>query len=270
MSELDPIPEWLRKPQNYRWIIPFIMLISIFFFVRSCFREEEVSNRYVIARDGTWYPQNFYGEESNVLGFSDDLLYNIAKLKKLSIRLVSSNPGHILEMLENGESVDGVLSSLQPDVILRSKYLFSERYYDLGAVLVVRVDSSIKEFADIKGGYLGIRRGANILFNIKDAPPVTVVTYDSRILMLDDIIRDKIDGALMNQLNGYNTTTFYYKGKLRVATPPLTDEGLRLVTLNRNREKALIEAFNEGLEELKQNGTYDELLRKWELPNPKG
>ncbi|MCB1114375.1 MAG: amino acid ABC transporter substrate-binding protein [Chlamydiia bacterium] len=269
MSQDDPIPAWIKNPRNYRWIIPLFVFLALVFVFRGCFRNSAADSKYVIARDATWYPINFYGLEQNVLGFSDDLLFHIAKKEKLSIRLVSANPGHILEMLEDDDDyLDGVLTSLQPDVILRSKYFFSDRYYDLGAVLVVKENSPIQSFNDIEGKYLGVRRGSNVLFRIKDYPRVTVVSYDSMILMLDDILANKIDGALMNQLNAFNVTTAYYKGRLKIASPPLNDEGLRLITLNRPKEKALIEAFNRGLKAVKEDGTYDLLLKKWDLPNP--
>lgn len=259
---------WFQNPKNYRWIIPLMGVFVLLFLFRGCFRKEVVGGRYLIARDATWYPLSFYGKEQNVLGFSDDLIYQVSKLKKISISLVASNPGHLLEMFDDEKNLDGVLSSLQPDIVLDARYYFSDRYYDLGAVLVVKEDSPITSFTEMEGKYLGVKRGSNVLFTIPNHPMATVVSYDSVILMLDDILHNKIDGALMNQLNASNTTSAYYKGRLRVATPPLNKEGLRLITLNRPREIALIKAFNEALDELKKDGTYAELLKKWDLPNP--
>jgi polar amino acid transport system substrate-binding protein len=269
MSEENSAPSWFQNPKNYRWIIPLVALGLLFFFSRSCFGGKTRGEVFVIARDTTWYPLSFYGKEANVGGFSDDLLFHISKLKNISLRLVTSNPGHIMEMLDDDKDyLDGVLFSLRPDSRLKSRYFFSERYYDLGAVLVVRSDSPVTSFAEMSGKYVGVKRGSNVLFDIADRPNITVVSYDSVILMLDDILRDKIDGALMNQLNAFNTTNSYYVGKLKIATPPLTEDGLRLITLNRPREAKLIKAFNEGLQELKENGTYDALLKKWDLPKP--
>ena len=51
-------------------------------------------------------------------------------------------------------------------------------------------------------------------------------------------------------------------------TPPLTQEGLRLVTLKNEKGQQLIDAYNEGLDRLKEAGTYDKLLEKWGLINP--
>ena len=258
---------WMKEPKNYRWLVPLLVFIIIIFSVKGCLsRGKNFRGDYLIARDQTWYPLNFYGKESSVLGFSDDLMLQIAKKMGLRVRLVSASPGDLLETLD--DSVDGIFSSLTPDVMLQENYLFSEPYYSLGAVLVVDTQSNIKSLADMEGKFIGLKRGSRVLFAIPGHPNMHVVTYDSPITMLDDVVNDKIDGAFLNQLNAYDFTTGYYKGKLRVATPPLTQEGLRLITGVSRRDAALMETFNAGLEEMKKNGTYHALLQKWDLHDP--
>lgn len=266
-KKLEEFALWARQPKNYGWLAPLLLFITILFVVKGCSgKEKKYSSRYVIARDERWYPLYFFGKEKNVLAFSQDLIIEISKRKGLSIQFIGANSGDLLETLDG--SADAILSSITPDVILQDRYLFSEPYYDLGAVLLVEEASPITSLDQMQNKYLGIKRGSTALFNIPSYPDLRVFTYDSYIVMLDDILRDKIDGALLNQLNAFNFTSGYYKGRLKVVTPPLTKEGLRLITNTTTRDEILINAFNEGVQELKADGTYSELLNKWDLHDP--
>ena len=247
---IERLIDWGSQPKNYSWLVPLLVFLILIFVVRGCFSSKSNEGRdYYIGRDETWYPISFYGKEKNVLGFSDDLMLEVAKRKNLRLHLTSESSEGLRSSLE--ENVDGILSSISPDVTLKNRYLFSDPYYNLGVVLVVESNSPVKSFSELEGKDVGILRGSSALFNIPGHPNVRVVTYDSMIVMFDDVMKDKIDGALLDQLNAYNLTTGYYKGRLRIATPPLTQEGLRLVTTINPRDERLIQAFNEALAEIK-------------------
>ena len=68
----------------------------------------------------------------------------------------------------------------------------------------------------------------------------------------------------MGVLPAYTFTEALYKGKLQVVSDPITDEGLRLIAL-KGAEDSLIEKFDQGLKDLKEDGTYGILLKKWNL-----
>lgn len=265
---LENLIEWAQQPKNYRWLVPLLIFILAIFLLKGYFAKEKNHNggEYQIARDATWYPLSFFGKEKNMLGFADDLIFQIAQRKGLKIKLISESPGELLESLDR--NADAIFSPLSPDIVLQEKYLFSDPFYNLGAVLVVDTQSDIKSLADLEGKFVGVKRGSNVLFALPSHPNMRVVPYDSLTAMIDDVIKDRIDGAILNQLNAYSFATGYYKGRLKVATPPLTHEGLRLITHIHPRDAKLISAFNEGLSEMKADGSYHALLEKWDLTDP--
>lgn len=259
---------WFKTPANRRRLYIFLAILLSLFLIRSCYTAYfPKDNTFVITRDATWYPLNFMGKEKNVLGFSDDLILEIAKLKNVHVNLTRAPSGDLIEQLDNGQA-NGALTSLTPDVILNEQYLFSDPYYTLGSVLIVEPNSTIRSVDDLKGKYLGIMRGSPVMFYVGNYPSLKVVTYDSQTIMLEDVVRDKIDAAMLNQLTAYNMVTGYFKGRLQVVTKPLTQEGLRLMTHHGRKNQKVIDAFNEGLTELKANGTYHKLLIKWGLYDP--
>lgn len=262
------IKRWLKNPGNRRRLYTIIAIIATLFLVRSCYQYVfKIKEPYVIARDETWYPLSFAGKEKNMLGFSDDLLIEIARSKNIYIHLTQTPPGDLAEALDYA-GADAILTSIAPTPVTNEQYLFSNIYYPLGAVLLVEPASKIYSLEDMEGKYLGVLRGSPVLFNIAKYPPLKVVPYERQTKMLEDIIDDKIDGALLNQLVAYNLVNGYYKNRLQIVTKPLTNDGLRLAAYHSSKNETLIKAFNEGLEELTKSGKYQELLKKWDLYDP--
>lgn len=262
------IKRWLKNPGNRRRLYTIIAIIATLLLVRSCYQYVfKIKEPYVIARDETWYPLSFAGKEKNMLGFSDDLLIEIARSKNIYIHLTQTPPGDLAEALDYA-GADAILTSIAPTPVTNEQYLFSNIYYPLGAVLLVEPASKIYSLEDMEGKYLGVLRGSPVLFNIAKYPPLKVVPYERQTKMLEDIIDDKIDGALLNQLVAYNLVNGYYKNRLQIVTKPLTNDGLRLAAYHSSKNETLIKAFNEGLEELTKSGKYQELLKKWDLYDP--
>lgn len=262
------LKNWLKSPANRQRLYIIIALIMALLLIRSCYQAVfKKSEPFVIARDATWYPLNFAGKEKNIIGFSDDLLLEIASRHDLHLHLIHAAPGDLLETLDYG-GADAILTSVTPTPTTNETYAFSDIYYPLGAVLLVESGSNIHSLADMEGKYLGVLRGSPVLFSIAKYPPLKVVPYDRQTKMLEDIINDKVDGALLNQLVAYNLVTGYYKGRLHIVTAPLNNDGLRLAAYHSSRNQEYIDTFNEGLKELHESGKYEELLKKWDLYDP--
>ena len=271
MSALSQIWDQIRKALNFQkvfWGIAVLAFIFIFWasFFRACSSHSN-QNMYRIAKDITWFPLQLYGQESNISAFSNDLIFSIARSENLSIELVSTSYQRLFELLDS-KSVDGVLSTLNPDLTQQDSYLFSDPYYLLGAVLVIPKDSTVKSLKDLAGKTIAVKRGSSVLFHLPLAPSSIVIPYDSPTLTLDDLVRGNIDAVVMDQFTAHFFLSEFFRTKLKVANLPMTVEGLRLVTRNEPSGKILIDKFNAGLKLLKENGTFDLLLDKWDLYNP--
>ena len=65
-------------------------------------------------------------------------------------------------------------------------------------------------------------------------------------------------GALIPNLEARALIPNLYTNQLKIVTAPLSNHGLRLITLKGNHED-LIDYFNKGLEKLKKEGTYQKI-----------
>lgn len=245
-------------------ILALILLIGL---LRSCFSEGLDIRIFHIGRDIQWYPANLMRKEKSVTAFTDDLIVSIAQKENFRVQLLFANPTELLNRLNNGE-FQGILSPLPPTVMNQGRYVFSEPYFFLGPVLIVPIKTKVDGWEQVNNKILGIETGSPAVFDLQRNSSIQLKPYENILKALSDLEDGKIDGVVFPALPAYIYTKTFYDGRLKVATPPLTQEGLRLIALKNLRGEKLIKLFNEGLVKLKEDGTYDKLIEEWGLVNP--
>lgn len=219
---------------------------------------------YIVARDNTWYPIDLRGRERNMVGFANDLIQEIGSIEGFRVQVFDVGRNGLIDGLNTGR-FDAILSTMEPNIVNRKRYAFSQPFYLIGPVLVVPENSSITSLSDLKGKILGIESSALPSFRIPEAPDVVVIPYDTISKALERLDNNTIDAVFMDVLRAYVFTEGFYRGRLKVATLPLTDRGLRLVALNDLNSLLLISQFDDGLQKLKDSGRYGELIEQWGL-----
>jgi len=221
-----------------------------------------------IGIDSSWYPLDIPGKEPQITAFSDELLQEIARLEKIEITKVSVSWDKLLWGLQKKKDqpslYDAVLTLMQPQIFLEKQYTFSNVYLSTGPVLIVSSSSFLSSIDQLGGKEIAILRGSNDALILEKNPAILIRIYDAIPEMLSAIVEGTIDGALLDILRAEAYCQDLYHDLLKIATPPLNEEGLRLVALYGEAEN-LISAFNDGLLLAKNNGSYDALLQKWKL-----
>lgn len=236
----------------------FLILVSLF----SCGKSSSNGGRKV-GVDASWYPLQLGPRDNNVTAFSTELLTEIGKVEKIPFVKVTVNWNDLLEGLQQNQ-YEAIFSSMPPYIFNEKLYDFSDIYLYLGPVLVVPVSSSISSLDMLSGKEVAVITGSNNDLILQKAPGVLIRYYDSIPQALNDIVHGTIDAAVIDVLSATAYCSDLYQGLLRIATPPLNDEGLRLITRH-NMSSDLIKGFNQGLAKLKKNGDYQRIMAKWGL-----
>ncbi|MGM0439989.1 MAG: substrate-binding periplasmic protein [Chlamydiota bacterium] len=252
-----------------RWAAIVAIIILAFFAFRHCNRTYKPSKKpksYRIARDPQWSSLFLMGKATNLLVFSNEVLNAIAKEEGLTLTFYQTNSEYLLFGLEKN-TYDAVLSPLYPLKSRQAKYNFSDPYFYTGPVIVVPQDSSVTSIRDLRGLRVGLLKGSQSILSLERFPPSIIVkSYDNINMAMEEMSGlGTINAAIMNLVPAYILCNNLYSQQLKVASPPLTDEGIRLVTLADTGSPELIEHFNRGLQKIKDNGTYYLLLNKWKL-----
>jgi len=211
-----------------------------------------------------WETINVYGAEKKLAGFSDDLLYEIAKVEEFSVRIHPTNRYASFEQLNRGV-LDGILTGVVPDEQNQRLYHFSEPYFVTGPVLLVRINSPYQSLKELEGREVGFDRSYSWALKMRDATSTVFRPYDDVERSLDDLAEGHIDGLILDAVVAYSTVSGPYRYSLRIATKPLITMGVRLVVKIGGNAEELVPLFNKGLEEIKKVGLYPKMLRYWGL-----
>lgn len=228
-------------------------------FIQSEIQEKEL---YRVAQDSSWDRTPLAKIARNFQAFTGDLLTVIATEEKIQIQQMFM----VSEKLEEGlrdKHYEAIFTTLMPNDRNRVSFDFSDSFYDLGPVLVTRIDSKINGLNDLSSSKLGIARDTPGYITLVQSSQINIISYDSAFEMVNDLMIGELDAVMMEGMVASNLVRGIHRKELRIASRTLSDEGVRLVVL-KGQNQRLFKAFNEGLNRL-QGDKYDELIRKWEI-----
>ncbi len=221
------------------------------------------SSTYTIGIDPSWYPLRIAGQEKNLLAFSVELLVAVAKQQGLELAVQTRNWDNLLWGLRKQE-YGAMLSSMPPYAFYLKEYSFSDPYLMTGPAIVTLKSSSISSVEGLKGKEVGVVRGSPASLLLQTTPGIVLKGYGTIPQLLEGLSREEIEAAAAEILVAQQFVRDLYGDTFRLASGPLSDAGLRLISLH-NCSTELIDRFNKGVLELKKNGMYEKLLSKWGL-----
>lgn len=247
-----------------------LLSITLFFLCAGCEESTPYYGHYSIGRDSTWFPLDFGVQTADINAFVNTLVLEIEKEEKVPYRIVDTDWIILMEGLEQ-DLYAGVFSSLSPTPENQNILTFSEPFLKIGPVLIVRTESQETSLNQMKGKIIGMSQFDESVL-IAQQYPVIIKLYQEMPAALEDLVQGRIDGLLMTALDAAPFISNIYHESLKIISPPLTDKGLRLITI-KGKHESLQERFKKGLENLRKSGKYDEILKKFSLlislyPNP--
>lgn len=242
-----------------RYIAGGIILgLCLFYLFRSCTLDHLYEINYTIGLT-QWNELQLMGKERNFSAFNNQLWKDFAKQENFRIHLlISDNPLRDLEQ----KKVDGILTNLQPSFLNEKHLIYSEPYFFTGPVLIISTTPIAEEYVTRKR-IIGIPSNSPLILSLEEDPAIQIKIYNDILPALSDLREKKIDGAIFPAIPAYTYIQSFYRQELKIATLPLSDEGVRLVTAKNEKGETLIKKFNEQLAILKQNGTYHQMLEHW-------
>lgn len=241
----------------------YVILLSVFFHAPE--KTLVLSKKlFTIARDASWAPFNLSGKERQITAFSDELLSVIADDQDFVLHIQPASSDNLFLGLINNE-YQGVLASRLPESVFPHKFYASPVYYPFGPVIIAPIHSSIHSMEQLKGKIIGITEAVEFFMEFPTDPEATYISYLHISDALEAMEAGSVQAVLASRLLADTYVNSFYKGIFAVVTEPPPDMGLRLFTLQNNAGRQLIAYFSRGLQNLKDNGIYDHLLKKWNL-----
>lgn len=232
-----------------------------------CLKPAPPQKTYLIAIDKDWPSLSLGVRNANMTAFCETVLQAVARNQQLRLSTVQVSTQNIFQKL-NSKQYAGVISPLLPQLSHTLQYLYSVPLYHLGPVLVVNKTSRFTSIAEMDGKAIGIVKDIAHLIDVTSYPKLRFIYYDTPSQAFADLAHNKIDGVVMESLYAHANIQGLYANAFRILSPQLQEAGIRLILLHESKaDEQFMEAFNQGLQDLREDGAYKDLIGRWDLVN---
>ena len=226
-------------------------------------KKEEQAKKFDIATDTTFAPFEFQNAQGQYVGIDIELLAAIAANQGFQYDLRPLGFSAAVAALESGQA-DGVIAGMSITDVRKEKYDFSAPYYDSGVVMAVRAnEDAIASYEDLRGKRVAVKtgtEGATFAESIMERYGFNVVYFDESPFMYEEVKTGNsvacfedypVMGYGISQGNGLKMVTEMERG---------SSYGFAVL---KGKNQDLLKMFDQGLINVKANGTYQAILNKY-------
>lgn len=214
---------------------------------------------YVIDTDTTFAPFEFENDNGELVGIDMDILKAIAEDQGFQYEINSVGFSAATTALETGEC-DAVIAGMSITDERMAKYDFSDPYYDSGVGMAVLADSDIDSYEDLSGQTVAAKigtEGCSFAESIADQYGFEITQYEDSSSMYQSVLT----GETAACFEDYPVIGFEISRGLGLKLPTEMEAGASYgFAVMKGENGELIEMFNKGLENIKADGTYQEIL----------
>lgn len=236
-------------------------IICMFFTQTSWGQANLPKNTLKIGGDENYPPYEFIDKEDDFRGFNVDIIRAIAIELGIDIQLIPGRWDDTMSSLISGD-VDAVQGmTLTPE---REKLFdFTEEIViNSQNIFVLNETSNIADLSDLKGKKVAIQAEDVTKNIIKDVAGIIIIEKENQLEAIKSLLEKEVDAYVGNRATGiYNIQTYNLTNTVKIVGEPLYSTEYAIAVKKGDLE--LLNLLNSGLSEIKANGTYDKIYKKW-------
>lgn len=225
--------------------------------------KEETTKVYKVGVDVT-YPPFEFKEGNEYKGIDIDLINAIAENQGFEIELSPMDFGGIIPAMQANQ-LDVAIAGMSITDERKKVVDFSEPYFDAGLTVVVKKDNAeIKSVDDLKGKTVAVKKGttgAKYATDNATKLDITVVQFNDSPAMFQEVSNGNAD-ALIEDYPVISYAIAQQDLGLKIVGDRLNGDQYGIAVL-KGENADLLEKINKGLAELKEDGTYDEIVKTY-------
>lgn len=229
---------------------------------------QELPAKLTLGTEGAYPPFNYTDSNGNVQGFEIDLANEMCRRLEVECEWVTQDWDGIIPGLL-AQKYDAIIASLYITDERREKIAFSDKYYKVPARFVVPKDSNIEISAEgLAGKVVGTQRATSFERFMRDEMPGielrVYATMDEAYLDLDAGRVDAIMADVVAVSEGFLSKPGGDKFEMR--GPEYTGVkwfGYGAGVGVRKDEASIADAFSKVILQMREDGTYQEISKKW-------
>lgn len=226
----------------------------------SGLQDVKASSTLKIGTEGTYAPFTYHDASGKLVGFDVEIGEAIAKKLGVKPEFIEGKWDGLIAGLD-AKRYDAVINEVGITEARKKKYDFSEPYIASKAVLIVKKDDdSIKSFADLKGKKAAQSLTSNF-GKIAEKNGAELIGTDGFDQSIQLVLTGRADATINDSLSFLDFKKHKPDAPVKiVATEANADYSGVII---RKGEPELLAAINKALAEIKADGTYEAISKKY-------
>ena len=207
-------------------------------------------------------PFEYVGDDGEADGFDIALIKAIGEKLGVDVQVDNMEFASLVSSIGNKIDVAGMTITDER----KEAVDFSEPYYEAVQYVLLPEGSEIATAEDLKNKTIGVQLGTTGDFIASDIEGTTVNTYNKGVDAVNDLINGRVDCVIID------------KNPALVFESKFQDDGSKITAVDGAQfefepeyyaiavpkgDTALVDAINKAIEELKADGTFDELVKTY-------
>jgi putative S-methylcysteine transport system substrate-binding protein len=216
-----------------------------------------------VGSSGGYFPFTFM-ENDKLQGFEIDVWTEIGERAGFKIQFETAAFAGLFGMLDTNK-LDTISNQITMTEQRKEKYLFADPYVFTGAQLLVQKgNDTINGLEDLKGKKVGVDLGSNfeqIMREYDTNNEIEIITYQGAGAY-QDLVLGRIDAMMIDKVSALSTIQ-RQKLDIKLAGDIVKPIQNSFPFVNNEANKAIIEKVNKALEEMRADGTLEQISNKW-------
>jgi glutamine transport system substrate-binding protein len=248
-------------------LLSLLLILSIF--IAACGSKDTADEKekggkvYKVGVDTT-YPPFEFKEGNDYKGIDIELINAIAKNQDFKIELSPMDFGGIIPAMQANQ-LDVAIAGMSITDERKKVVDFSTPYFNAGLTVVVKKDNTnIKSVENLKGKKIAVKKGTTGAKYAQDNAAklgITVVQFNDSPAMFQEVSNGNADALIED----YPVISYAIAQKdlgLKIVGDRLNGDQYGIAVL-KGQNADLLKKINNGLAELKKDGTYDKIIKTY-------
>jgi len=217
-------------------------------------------NVWTVGSEAGFPPFESIGEDGELVGFDIDLFNAIGEKTGKTIEFENLPFDSLIPALQGG-TIDAAISGMTITEERAQTVDFSVPYFNAGLAIAVNEETTdIQNLDDLEGKRIAVQIGTTGAATAESVADAEVTTFENAPLALQELSNGNADAAINDAPATLDAIATGNIPGITVVGELLTEESYG-IALPKGSENA--EAINAAIAEIKADGTYAELYRKW-------
>ena len=245
------------------------LIILAALMITGCSKDVQTPNdqkeTLVMGLDDTFAPMGFRDEKGNLIGFDIDLANEVAERIGVTIEFQPID-WSMKETELNAGNIDFIWNGYTITAERQEKVAFTKPYLENSQIIVTMADSPISSKADLSGKNVAVQAESSALDAINAEPDVAksfgeLSEFSTNNEAFSDLEAGRSDALVVDEV----LARFYMRQngqeKYKVLDEDFGDEEYGIGI--RKGDTGLLEKVDKTLDDMKKDGTYNEIYKKW-------